>query len=161
VDKPGARLCRLEENLARWRNAGLATEVSVLGADVLALQSRTFTDIGLPCEFDGVFIDVPCSNTGVIRHRVDAKWRLQPGDFARLAGEQIALLEVAARHVRPGGRLVYSTCSLEPEENEGVVAAFLAVPQGRAFVIEESRQGRPWLDGHDGAGAFRLRRVGA
>lgn len=159
VDRAGGRLKRFEENVARWRAAGLTTEIALVGADVLALNGEELVARGLPMEFDGVFIDVPCSNTGVIRHRVDAKWRLKPDEFAQLAEVQERMLVAAARYVRPGGKLVYSTCSLEPEENAEVIESFLASEAGRGFALEESALGRPWEHGHDGAGAFRLRRA--
>ena len=158
VDRAGGRMKRFEENIARWRTAGLATEVVPHGADVLELQPGDLEAHGLPSQFDGAFIDVPCSNTGVIRHRIDAKWRLKPEEFAQLAIVQERMLTAAARFVRPGGKLVYSTCSLEAEENAEVIEAFLAGEVGRAFVLEGSALGRPWEHGPDGAGAFRLRR---
>ncbi len=160
VDRAGGRMKRFEENVARWRAAGLATEIVPLGADVLALTAEELAEKGLPAQFDGVFVDVPCSNTGVIRHRIDAKWRLKPDEFAQLAEVQGRMLAAAARFVRPGGKLVYSTCSLEPEENAEVIEAFLDSEAGRGFVLEDSALGRPWEHGHDGAGAFRLRRSG-
>jgi len=83
--------------------------------------------------FDAVLVDAPCSNTGVLarrvearwRLRVEARWRLRPGDPADLAALQRRLLERATGLVRPGGRLVYATCSLLPEENDGLLASFL------------------------------------
>jgi len=75
--------------------------------------------------WDGVLLDAPCSNTGVLARRVEARWRLRAGDVAALAEIQIELLCAAAALVRPGGRMVYSTCSVEPEENEERVALFL------------------------------------
>ena len=75
--------------------------------------------------FDAVLVDAPCSNTGVLGKRPEARWRIHPRDVAELAALQKRLLHAAADRVKPGGRLVYSTCSLEPEENEGVVAALL------------------------------------
>jgi 16S rRNA (cytosine967-C5)-methyltransferase len=75
--------------------------------------------------FDAVLADVPCSNTAVLGRRADARWRLTPGDFAKLQPLQDALLDAAASLLNPGGRLVYSTCSLEPDENEDRVGAFL------------------------------------
>ncbi len=160
VDRAGGRMKRFEENIARWRAAGLRTQIVPLGEDVLALDAGQLLGRGLPEVYDGVFIDVPCSNTGVIRHRIDAKWRLAAGEFAQLAEMQQRMLAGAARFVRPGGRLVYSTCSLEVEENADVVEAFLASEPGREFRLEAAVAGRPWEHGHDGAGAFRLRRAG-
>ena len=75
--------------------------------------------------FDRVLVDAPCSGLGTLRRNVDARWRTQPGDPARLAEIQSMILGNAAALVRPGGVLVYSTCTLLPEENEAVVEAFL------------------------------------
>jgi len=75
--------------------------------------------------FDAALLDAPCSNTGVLARRVEARWRLRPDDLEELPRRQLELLALAGGFVRPGGRLVYSTCSLEVEENEGVVRAFL------------------------------------
>jgi len=75
--------------------------------------------------FDGVLADVPCSNSAVLGRRADARWRLSTGDFAKLRPLQDALLDASASLLKPGGRLVYSTCSLEPDENEVRIAAFL------------------------------------
>ena len=158
VDRAGGRMKRFEENIARWREAGLETEIVPQGTDVLELAPEALGARGLPTQFDGVFIDVPCSNTGVIRHRIDAKWRLKPEEFAQLAEVQGRMLAAAARFVRLGGKLVYSTCSLEPEENAEVIEAFLDSEAGRGFALEDSAVGRPWEHRHDGAGAFRLRR---
>ncbi|MBI5395270.1 MAG: 16S rRNA (cytosine(967)-C(5))-methyltransferase RsmB [Verrucomicrobia bacterium] len=106
--------------------------------------------------FDRVLLDVPCSNTGVLRRRVDARWRLRPDDIARLAAEQLRLLQASARRVRRGGVLVYSTCSLEPEENRGVVEAFT---KGNAeFALEKVVETFPPRDGVDGTFAARLSR---
>jgi 16S rRNA (cytosine967-C5)-methyltransferase len=94
----------------------------------------------------------------VIRHRVDVKWRLQPGDFERHARQQVELLTATARLVTPSGRLVYSTCSLDAEENERVVAAFLA-DAGGEFTLEAQVLSRPPESKCDGAAAFLLRRA--
>ncbi|HEX8185035.1 MAG TPA: 16S rRNA (cytosine(967)-C(5))-methyltransferase RsmB [Blastocatellia bacterium] len=76
-------------------------------------------------EFDRVLIDAPCSGTGTLRRNPEIKWRLAADDIPRLAGVQLRLLERGAGMLASGGRLVYSTCSLEPEENEGVIGRFL------------------------------------
>ena len=75
--------------------------------------------------FDKILVDAPCSNTGVLRRRVDLRWRLRPDDFSRMPCQQLAILRTLAPLLKPGGSLVYSTCSLEPEENDQVVEAFL------------------------------------
>lgn len=80
--------------------------------------------------FDVVFIDAPCSNTGVLAQRPAARWRHGPGALAELTALQGRLLREAAGHVREGGALIHSTCSLEPEENQQLVRAFLAQHEG-------------------------------
>src|SRR5437764_7712729 len=76
-------------------------------------------------DFDRVLADVPCSGTGTLARNPEIKWRLKPEDIQDLQARQIAILNAALKHVAPGGRLVYSTCSLEPEENQQVVEAAL------------------------------------
>jgi 16S rRNA (cytosine967-C5)-methyltransferase len=105
-------------------------------------------------QFDRVLVDAPCSNSGVLRRRVDLRWRLRPEEIERLCRTQRALLELAAPRVAPGGVLVYSTCSLEPEENGGVITAFLnRYPH---FRLETARELIPFTDRVDGAYAARL-----
>ena len=77
-------------------------------------------------EFDRILVDAPCSGTGTLARNPDIKWRLKPEDLARLQGYQIEILTAAKKHVAPGGRIVYSTCSLEPEENQQVVERAIA-----------------------------------
>ena len=76
--------------------------------------------------FDRVLVDAPCSGLGTLRRNPDARWRVREADPARLAETQLAILARSAEALRPGGRLVYSTCTLLPEENDGVIEAFLA-----------------------------------
>jgi 16S rRNA (cytosine967-C5)-methyltransferase len=153
VDLPGPRFPRLGENLA-----GLAgVEATVLEGDIRRDLDGLLRRHRLPAQYPAVLLDAPCTNTGVMRHRIDVKWRLQEGDFPGHARQQAVLLTAAARWVEPGGRLVYSTCSIDAEENERVVAAFLQ-EAGPEFVLEEARVFFPWEAGHDGGAAFRLRR---
>ncbi|KAL4519360.1 hypothetical protein Ndes2526A_g00448 [Nannochloris sp. 'desiccata'] len=124
--------------------------------------------------FDRVLVDAPCSGTGVLAKRADLRWRRQPEDLAVLCTLQSELLSSAAQVVRPGGLLVYSTCSLEAEENENIIASFLHSDLGSEFVVEPppesacvpseclSEQGMlrmlPHVHGTDGAFAARLRK---
>jgi 16S rRNA (cytosine967-C5)-methyltransferase len=108
-----------------------------------------------PGPFDRILIDAPCSNTGVLRRRVDARWRVQPAELKRLSKAQSALLSQAATELKPGGTLVYSTCSLEPEENEEVVRRFLESQP--VFKLENERQLLPFVEGVDGAYVAMLR----
>ena len=107
-------------------------------------------------EFDRVLVDAPCSNTGVVRRRVDLRWRIREEEIARLATLQSKLLSAAGNLTKPGGVLVYSTCSLEPEENERVVEQFLrGHPE---FKLEATRSTFPPRDGVDGAFVARFRK---
>jgi 16S rRNA (cytosine967-C5)-methyltransferase len=154
LDLPGPRIERLKENLARTQGV----EVALVQGDLLKGGIYELREHKLPTEFSAVLLDVPCSNTGVMRHRVDVKWRLQEGDFRKHAKQQLELLHAAARLVAPGGRIVYSTCSVDPEENEQVVREFFNSRAGGPFKLEQSVISVPWESGHDGAGAFLLRR---
>jgi 16S rRNA (cytosine967-C5)-methyltransferase len=127
-------------------------------ADAALADAKLFRAHGLPTEYTAVLLDAPCTNTGVMRHRVDVKWRLQAGDFRKHGSQQLALIHAAARLVAPGGRLVYSTCSVDAEENERVVTEFFASRAGGPFKLEQQVVSLPWDSGHDGAAAFLLRR---
>lgn len=89
--------------------------------------------------FDRALLDAPCSGLGVLRRRPDARWRKKPGDVEVLAAQQRRLIRAVAATVRPGGRLVYSTCSTEPEEGEEVVEDFLREREGE-FLIRPAQQ---------------------
>lgn len=106
--------------------------------------------------FDRILVDAPCSNTGVMRRRVDLRWRVSVEEIDRLRASQGQLLAHAARLLKPGGTLVYSTCSLEPEEDETVIRDFLA--SYPAFSLKSERQLLPFTDGVDGAYVARLAR---
>ena len=141
---------RLEENLARLK----------LGVEVIPelpplpenFQLSTF-NFKL---FHKVLVDAPCSNTGVFRRRPDARWNWNEEKLAALVKLQADILDACASRVAPGGVLVYSTCSNEPEENEAQVTAFLA--RHPDFSLGESRESIPFESGTDGAFAARLMR---
>lgn len=110
-----------------------------------------------PGSFDRILLDVPCSNTGVMRRRVELRWRIRFEELARLVKEQRDLLEHASQLVRPGGVIVYSTCSLEPEENATMIQTFLASHPN--FKLEGERTLLPFRDAVDGAYTARLTRA--
>ena len=105
---------------------------------------------------DRVLVDVPCSNTGVMRRRVDLRWRIRPEEIDRLRSAQLEILHDGALQTKPGGVLIYSTCSLEPEENGGVVKEFLA--SHPEFNLERQRELLPFSDGVDGTFVATLHR---
>lgn len=130
---------RLEENLARLK----------LGVEVIP-------ELPASQMFDKVLVDAPCSNTGVLRRRPDARWNWNEEKLAALVKLQADILDACASRVAPGGVLVYSTCSNESEENEAQVTAFLA--RHPDFSLAESRESIPFESGTDGAFAARLMR---
>lgn len=122
-DVDPARLARVAENAERLGLGGVRTTLIDPADELPSLRGV----------FDGVLLDVPCSNTGVIARRPEARLDLGPQKLAALGRLQVELLRRAAACVRPDGRLVYSTCSIEPEENEQPVQAFLATAPGWRF----------------------------
>jgi 16S rRNA (cytosine967-C5)-methyltransferase len=155
IDIDPIRLARVRENAAR---------LGIEGARLAVGDARRPPTAG---RFPLVLADVPCSGTGVLRRRVDARWRRQPEDVARFAAFQREVLDGLADHVEDGGVLVYATCSIEPEENEDVVKGFLADHPGfRVDPVGERVPAaltdgpwlvtRPWIDDLDGMFAARL-----
>ena len=112
LDRSAARLARVDENLAR----------TGLTAEVVASPAESWDDARA---FDAVLLDAPCSATGTFRRQPEVLWLVKPPEIAKLAMVQARLLDAAAKRVRPGGRLVYCVCSLEPEEGEAQATAFL------------------------------------
>ncbi len=110
-------------------------------------------------QFHRVLVDAPCSNTGVMRRRIELRWRIRPEEISRLAATQLQILQAAAKRTRPGGVLVYSTCSLEREENQQVVSAFFR--SNPDFSLDKERELTPMNDAVDGAYCARLVRRGS
>ncbi|MDB5433148.1 MAG: methyltransferase protein [Caulobacter sp.] len=113
LDRSAARLVRVTENLARMS----------LAAEIVTADAGDWPD---ERTFDAILLDAPCSATGTFRRNPDVLWAAQPKDIASLSAVQSRLLDAAARRLKPGGRLVYCVCSLEPEEGEAHVTTFLA-----------------------------------
>lgn len=165
LDKSDRRLGRVRENLAR---TGL--EAELIAADALAFA---------PAEpFDAVLLDAPCTATGTLRRRPDVAWTKSAEDVSALAEIQSRLIGAAAGMLKPGGRLLFCTCSLEPEEGEGAVVAALqrGAPLARDPIARDELPGLPealtaegtlrtlpslWADrgSMDGFFAARLRRI--
>jgi 16S rRNA (cytosine967-C5)-methyltransferase len=114
VDRSPARMARLRDNLARLQ----------LEAEEVVVDAAEWP--GGDGTFDGVLVDAPCTSTGTIRRHPDVAWLRQEADIATLTALQKRLLQKAVALLKPGGTLVYCTCSLEPEEGEHAVAALLA-----------------------------------
>ena len=162
VDRQGWKLTRLAENARRLQISCLHT-----------VEGDLLTQDRLAGGFDRALVDAPCTGLGVLRRNPDIKWKVGPKDFRRLHLLQTELLGRAAELVRPGGVLVYATCTLTPEENEGTIQAFLAehgdfsledgrriLPPSSGNVVEEKGSLKTWPHRHgvDGFFAARLRR---
>ncbi len=128
---------------------------SAIGNRQSEINQSLLTSAATEMKFDRVLVDAPCSNTGVLRRRVDLRWRIQPAEISRLRQTQLDLLKLAATKLKPGGVLVYSTCSLEPEENGEVTKEFLRAHAG--FKLENERALLPFADNVDGAYIARLK----
>lgn len=152
----------LRARLIEEASARISIPVKVIEADATIFEAEPA---------DGVLVDAPCSGLGVLSRRADLRWQRRPEDFAQLQSLQLRLLDNAARLVKPGGRIIYSTCTIEPEENEIVVHEFLQkhpefqVVSAKAFVhgsfCDESGFIRtlPHLHNLDGSFAARLMRL--
>ena len=146
---------KLEENLKRvLGSVGSIGTVETIGSlesveDLVSHRCST-SDFGYP----KILVDAPCSNTGVLRRRPDARWNWSVEKLESLVKLQAEILDQAARLVAPGGTLVYSTCSNEPEENADQVNAFLS--RHSDFTLDTTRESVPFESGHDGAFAARL-----
>jgi 16S rRNA (cytosine967-C5)-methyltransferase len=142
----------------RPRRLGLLRETVRAGGAGLVRIVRLDAAAALPFRpiFDTVLLDAPCSGLGTIRRDPEIRWRRTPDDLVRLAAVQDGMLEHACRAVRPGGRLVYATCSSEPEENEDRVAAFLGRhPEFEAASLATAPRGRLLLPVLDASGFVR------
>ncbi len=131
VDSNPTRLARLTPNLERIPPASPVHALACDGTAALA-QGQLF---------DAVLLDAPCTNTGVLAARPGARWRFGPGSLREVVALQARLLREAAARVRPGGRLVYSTCSIEPEEGRRQIGAFLQESAG--WTLREERDVLP------------------
>ena len=158
LDPQPPRLTRVQEAAAR------------LGISIIETMATTAEEGARTraATCDAVLVDAPCSNLGVVRRNPEVKWRRRSDDLGTAAARQRAILRAAATMLKPGGRLVYATCSLEPEENDDVIAAFLRehpdfrldAPASVPFPLDHGMlRLRPDRLDSDGFTAVRLRRA--
>jgi 16S rRNA (cytosine967-C5)-methyltransferase len=135
----------------------LAQRLGLKSIETCELDPRRPDDVpGGP--FDAALVDAPCSNTGVLGRRPEVRWRLRPEGMGHLVALQTNLLRLAVQRVRPGGVVVYSTCSIEPEENREVVQQVLT--EGHGLLLETDEETVPGRPG-DGGYWARLRKTGS
>jgi 16S rRNA (cytosine967-C5)-methyltransferase len=150
-DRDDGRIRTLQDNLER------------LGIEIARLAQHDWTsDDPLPgavarALFDRILVDAPCSNTGVMRRRVDLRWRLTPKDFLRMQKEQLRILRATIPLLKTEGVLVYSTCSIEPEENEEVIKT--VTEEFSCLKLAEEVLLLPFREGFDGTFAAKLKRA--
>ena len=145
----GADISQARLDLVRQNNSRLGItclQTNLLSNTVESKQHRP--------GFDRVLVDAPCSNTGVMRRRVDLRWRIRADEIERLHRTQLDLLKRAAMELKAGGTLVYSTCSLEPEENERVIQEFLIAEPRFESVCEQTLL--PFITDTDGGYVARM-----
>jgi 16S rRNA (cytosine967-C5)-methyltransferase len=170
LDASRNRLARLARNLERLR-----LKAEIVQADILSYEPEEL--------FDAILLDAPCSSTGTVRRHPDVPWTKSPADVEKLAALQTNMLAATVKLVKPGGRIVFSNCSLDPSEGEALYRAFLAgagnvahepvrpteIAGADEFLTEQGtlrttpadmRLGSPGISGLDGFFAARFRRVG-
>ncbi|MBV8365286.1 MAG: 16S rRNA (cytosine(967)-C(5))-methyltransferase RsmB [Candidatus Eremiobacteraeota bacterium] len=127
------RIIAVDDDHAKLKTLAKASERLATPTSIVHADARSSYDVGAATRADAALVDAPCSGLGILGRRADARWRKQPGDPARFARVQAGILASAAHHVKPGGRLLYVTCSTAPLEDESVVEGFLvANPAWRA-----------------------------
>jgi 16S rRNA (cytosine967-C5)-methyltransferase len=165
---PSGSVTAVDAGRGAGRRIGALLELC--GARARIVEDR-IENVPLEEPYDAVLVDAPCSGLGTLREHPEIRWRRTPGDLADFARRQSAILRSAAAHVRPGGRLVYATCTLTRAENDDIVDAFLAErgdfaasdcadvhPVLRALIDERCRL-RTFPNRHDMAGFFAARMV--
>ena len=152
VDRDDNRVRLIEENLKRLQ----LTQVKPCIHDWETSEKTT----DLPDSFDCALVDAPCSSTGIIQKHPEIRWRLKPTDFEALPIQQLRILEAVSQVVKPGGKLVYSTCSIDPAENTDIIHSFLATEAGAKYRLEQKRIRLPHQTQHDGIGTALLERIG-
>ncbi len=150
ADLSEERLELFENNMKRLGISGISTCVVDWEKDIPgSLQDQTF---------DWILLDAPCTSVGVIQKHPEIRWRLSPMDYTQVPARQLKILSHCSKLLKPGGELVYSTCSFDTEENKDVINAFLESADGSDFEVAQRTLLLPHMEKHDGVGATLLRR---
>lgn len=150
LDIHGWKLKELKKRARRNGVNNLETRAITSSKVIKRLQGRA----------DRLLLDVPCTGLGVLRRNPDAKWKLDQSFVDRVVAEQADILARYSQMVKPGGKLVYATCSILPRENGDQLTAFLGTPAGEDWTLEQQHTYLPQVEGYDGFFVSRLRRKG-
>ncbi len=148
---PGGRILAFE--IDHDRASLINSTLNRLGLDNVDIYPGDATAQAIP-EADKILVDAPCTGTGVLARRADLRWRRKPEQLVEMSALQLSLLEHAARYLRPGGMLVYATCSLEPEENWELVRAFQKEHPRFCVVPLPETIPRAWMDAEGALSTF-------
>ena len=152
ADLNSYRLELFKSNMERLGIRGIKTAV-------VDWENDTPTHLNDGKKFDWILLDAPCSSVGVIQKHPEIRWRLTPNDYEQLPVRQLKILENCAPLLADGGELVYSTCSFDQAENVQLIQAFLKTEIGATFQLKRSSLVLPGQTGHDGVGAFLLKKA--
>jgi 16S rRNA (cytosine967-C5)-methyltransferase len=148
-------------DIHEWKLDELKKRARRNGVSNLETRAITSTKIikRLYDRADRLLLDVPCSGLGVLRRNPDAKWKLSQDFLDRVVKEQLDIISSYSRMVKPGGKMVYATCSILPRENDEQIAAFLASEAGAEWTLEYKHTFLPQVEGYDGFFVSRLVRA--
>jgi 16S rRNA (cytosine967-C5)-methyltransferase len=145
---------------ADWKLEELMKRATRAGVSIIEPRPITTTKVvkRLKDKADRLLLDVPCSGLGVLRRNPDSKWRLTSEKIQEIKVLQAYILDKYSQMVKPGGKMVYSTCSILPSENQQQVKSFLSRVDG-SFILEEEKSISPARNGFDGFYMARMKRV--
>ena len=149
VDLSSKRTSMIKENFAR---------LGIRNTEVAEHDWESGEPGPLATDYDAVLVDAPCSGAGIIRRHPEIRWRLKSEDYEKLPLQQLKILSATSRHVRDGGHLVYSTCSMDSAENQEVIDQFLRTEEGSDFRMISGATHLSPKTQHDGVGAFLLQK---
>ena len=148
------RICALDISLKRLQSVQENCQRMGVQNVFIVCGDASGERVPFHVKFDRVLIDAPCSNTGVLSRRVEARWRLKEEDINKLTTLQYSILKTGAAMLKPGGYLVYSTCSIEPEENQDIIKKFLN--NESQFYLDAEEDYLPSMNAGDGGYMARL-----